>query len=506
MTELVEVPAPKLAKASYSFLPTFDENSSWNPNEIDKLDATPLKKFTKVIEMCKFFYTHDPISSSVINKLVDISINELVYQNNDLTENELRIFYSIEPKLKKLAEEMALEYLLSGLVVPEISYSVVPAPILHTLGIKRYTTLILPDLMWIRNPQTIVIKENPTSGEPIFFYKVPDSMIYFITRGGQYDDNTEDSALYFKLETEFPGFVEQVKKGKTVFPVKNPELVLRRKPTSDSPFPVPYLYPALESLKHKRNLRRMDYAIAARVIQAVQQISVGSDEFPLVEEDGSDVFSDLKTQLSYNTGVGGNNVERVIQLFTNHTVKITWITPDVEALLNQEKYIDVNNDIIFALGFPRILITGESERSNSSDPHYATISPVKTMESFRWEIREVLQKIVNRVSIDNNLSSAPTINFAPLQLAEFDVFVSGLMDLYSTGNLSRKSYANVFGFDIEDELKQRAEENKLLKKLELEDFAPRPFTPPPGGSSDEISTETPKITKNKPPDTKIPEK
>jgi len=135
---------------------------------------------------------------------------------------------------------------------------------------------------------------------------------------------------------------------------------------ADAEYPIPYLYPGLESYKHKRNLRRMDYSIASRVISAILHVKAGSDEFPLTE-DQQDVLDDLESKFHWREGISPTDIERVFTLFTNHTIELNWVFPDVEALLNDKKYDAVNKDIILALGFPRILITGETERSFTSD-------------------------------------------------------------------------------------------------------------------------------------------
>ena len=56
------------------------------------------------------------------------------------------------------------------------------------------------------------------------------------------------------------------------------------------------MYPALEPLKHKRNIRRMDYSIASRVISAIQLIKLGNDDFPVTEDD-EDAFKAGKASL-----------------------------------------------------------------------------------------------------------------------------------------------------------------------------------------------------------------
>jgi hypothetical protein len=208
---------------------------------------------------------------------------------------------------------------------------------------------------------------------------------------------------------------------------------------------------------------------------------LGSDEFPLTEDD-QEQFNAIKEQLAWRDTFG-REMDRVFQLFANHTLSIEWVFPPTESLLDDAKYTNVNQDIFYALGFPKVLVIGESERSNAGTAEYTSLSPVKTMEAMRRKILVVLQNIVNNVSDNNSLKYTPTINFKPLRLENFAAFSDALNQLYTTGNLSRTSYAEALGFNFDDEINIKSDENKLLKSLGVEEFAPQPFSPQPGNNT-----------------------
>jgi len=421
-------------------------------------------------------------NSTVLNKIVEIGINDLVFDRNGLSINEFRIFTNIKEKLLEFAENCALEYLISGLVVPEIKYTPTTKEELKDLGIKKYDSLILPEVMWLRDPETIKINDPMILDEPSYYVEIPGDLHFFIIHEGQYPDNTKDLDLYEKLLTLYPVFVEQVRAGVKYIPLEN-KLIIRRKVLSNTCYPLPYLFPSLEALKHKRNLRRMDYSLASRVITAIQLFKLGSDEFPVTEsEEDQSQFNFIRDQMSWRN-TAGQNTERIFQLFANHTLNIEWIMPDVQALLNEKKYSEVNQDIFFSLGFPKILTTGETERSGASDPEFATISPVKTMENLRTKILFILRGIVKEIARSNNLKTFPGTRFKPINLHSFSNFVEGMTSLYQTGNISRTSYTEAFGYNLEEELKTKSEENELMKELGVDEFPAQPFSPQPGGKA-----------------------
>jgi hypothetical protein len=476
-----ELKSVKLAKATYSFL----EGSAYNPyspSEVDKLDLSKDLTWKDIINLCKFFYKHEPYASTTINKLIDISINDIIFDKNGLSVNELKVFEGIKEKLLLFSEQAALEFLLSGLIVPEFKFGPVNKKQLKIYGVKKYDSLILPISMWVRDPATIIINKTILSDIPSYFVEVPEDLIYFIIHKGVYPDGTKDLDLYNMLQTYYPDFVTQVEKGiRRVLLTIDPNLVIRRRVTTDTAYPTPFLFPALEAMKHKRNLRRMDYSISSRVISAIMLVRLGDKDFPITEDD-TNAFTDIQKQLLWRDS-SNKNVERVFQLFANHTLQINWVYPPTEALLNQEKYASVNEDILVSLGFPRILITGEAQRSQTTDAAYATAGPVKTMESMRKNIEFILNYIVEQIAELNGFKSAPEVRFRPLQLADYAIYMASVTQLYQSGNLSRTSYAKLMGFNWEDEIEQRIEEERMLKASGLPEFAPTPNSRVPENTS-----------------------
>jgi hypothetical protein len=454
-------------------------STPWSPSDIDKLEFTKHKNWKNVVTDCRYYYKRDPFASTVVNKIIDIAINDIVVHSGEARDSIIKIVEGIRTPLLLFLRNAALEYLTTGLLVPEITFDSVNKADLHALGIKRFKNLILPVDMWIRDSSTIVIKDPLIGGRKSYFMELPAELIYFILNKGKYQDGSEDPELYKEIAEEYPEIIKAVTDGETKILLENP-FVIQSRTLSNEAYPIPFLYPALESLKHKRNIKRMDYSLASRVITAIQLIKMGSDEFPLTE-DNEDQLEDLKQEMRWRENISDKNVERIFQLFANHTVEIEWIFPDVKILLDDTKYKSVNQDIGVALGFPRILVTGETERTQTSDPEIATISPLNTMERIREAIFPIVERIIDTIVVENKLGGQPELAWQPVNLMAMSDFVSGIQELYVSGNLSRESFAKVFGFDLFEELLKRAEENDMLKELKLEEFAPVPHSNQPEG-------------------------
>jgi len=446
------------------------------PQDIDKMDSMDIKEYREVVKSCRFFYRKDPIAGTVIDKMIDLGITDIYIEKNGLSENEFRIFTGIKPILKKLAATCGLEWLLSGLVIPEISYGAATKDVLKEMGVKKYETMTIPQDFWLVPSETVKINSVLLTSTPSYYIEIPAELIHFIQTEGTYPDSTEDKPAYVALAEMFPEFVAAIKAGKLEIQIKNP-LIVRRRPLSDCPYPTPYLYRSLESMKEKRNLKRMDYSLVSRVTTAIEHVKVGDKDFPAVEQD-QDRITHLQNQLIHRNS-GRVDIDRIFQLVTDHTVSIEWVFPDVQALLADSKYIPVNNDIFFGLGFPKILTTGETDRSSASDPEFATMSPVKTMEAMQEDILPIIKGVLKEVSNYNGFKSVPTAKFDNINLHSFTTFVEGMTALYNTGNLSRTDYAAALGYNWLNQMVQKSDEKKVMTELGIEEFPQVPFSPQP---------------------------
>lgn len=476
----------KLGKSTYDLQLAHAAVNPWTP--VDLIGSSRLgdaEEFIEVVDLCRFFYKTEPVVSTVINKLVEIGINELIFKKKGLSDNEFRLYKAVEPKLVEFAEVMAQEYLLSGLVVPEISYGYIAKEDLMDYGIKKYTKLIVPTSMFVRDPKSISINSSMLTDTPSYYVAIPDDLITFIQGNGTYPDGREDKILYKNLKLSYPEFFKAVKDGDTELPLsqETSKLVFRRKYLTDNAYPIPYIAPILDALKHKRQLRRMDYSIIDKILSAILHISVGDDNFPITDSDEDQAQMDqLRNQLLYRFN-SKQNLERIFQLITNHTVKLEWIFPNTDVLLDDKKYTDIDGEIMFGLGFPQILITGESKKTGASNPEAPMISPIKTMENFRRKIITVISAICKEIAVENKFSSVPEVEFKAINMYAFKDFMAALDKAYAVSSISRTSYAEAVGYDFDTELSKLVDESAALQASGLPEFGPTPNSRVPTNST-----------------------
>lgn len=484
----------RLAKAqqatAFNILGSIPGANPYSPGGYDTFDEIGFKdekEWRNVVKDCRFFYRRDGMVSTVLNKFIELGINGIQIEKTNLSENQLKVYEFIRPDVEEFLEQCALEWLLSGLVLPEVDYQPITTPVLKRLGVKRLSSAVIPSKLWVRNPDSIVIKRSPIGGLERYYVEVDKELLAFLQNKGVYTDGTKDVKLYNEILKAYPEFVRMVlESNQTLIPIE-PSMAFRRSVLSDSPYPTPFLASAIEPLRHKRNLRRMDYSIASRIISAILHFKVGTDEFP-VTEGQEEVLDNLRQQL-YIRDTNPDMVERVFSLVTNHTVEGEWIVPPWEALVDPDKYVEVNSDILYSLGFPRILITGEVQRTGTTDADLAILSPIKTMEYLRNKLIRIAQAIYDETASLNNYEPA-AVSFNPINLMKFVDLMRGLQEAYMTGNLSRTDLVKPLGVNFNDTTQQLSEDNQRMTDLGLPEFGPRPFSNSPNSpNSDTEPTE-----------------
>ena len=451
-------------------------------NLVDKMEVP--SSYNKVIEMCRFFHDHDGLANNTITKQVDIGINGYDIHKGSCSDKDFAIYSHINQLLYEFLKKAAAEYLISGLVIPEVTWGRVTAK--EITGTRLRKSYELPTDLWYRDPGVIELKKTPLPNRVVVMIKLSEEDIRFILEKGKIDEDYTATDIYEELVEKYPDYVAAVEAGKKAF-ILEPDVVIRRSVDSGGVYPTPYLYPALESLLHKRNLRKMDYSIAARVISAIMLVKLGNDDYPLTEDD-SDAVIDIKNQMLWRNRA--NNIERVFQLFSNHTLDITWITPDTSALLDEGKYNAVNNDILTALGLPRVVVSGENARSGSGSSSIAMLPPLNMIESMRRDLLVFPRWLYKEIQKRNKLSGFPEPKYDPIKLLGIQELMLLGESYYEHGVISRSGWADRGGFDFNTEAVLMAEEKKLMKKLGLDEFPPAPYSPRPQGVTDKPVEDT----------------
>lgn len=419
------------------------------------------RSYIEELRQSEYFYRYDPVASTCINRMVDLAITKIRNRRGFASEEEVYYYENVVGKITELLRACALEYLVAGMAIPAYTTERVMGNRLHPkLGRTRYT---VPKDLWVRNPENIVLKRKPAGMGRDVYLKIPADEVYFIQNNGKRQDGIYDKASYEALVRQWPDYVKRVKAGQTTILLDTVTPILRR-PRPNGDWPQPFLVPALSALKHKLRIKQMDYSIATRAIEAIRLIKAGSDKFPVLEDDGT--LDDLKAQMAARNAYSN---EAIYTLFANHTVNVEWVFPPLEALLSDGKYTEPNAEVFMAMGFSRVLLVGETLRSNASQTVTATLGPVATLNELREKLLEWVQVLYRDLAEANGFKNTPIPYFLPIQAADAASLAQFAIEAAKIGALSKDTVAQMFGKDYINEREQIDSESEVEDKPELFD-------------------------------------
>ena len=473
---MAEESSMKLAKASWSITPGFNSQFGNFYSGMDSasqaLGLSPEKliiprDYGSVIRMCYDFYQRGGIASTVISRLSELAITSLRNGQRN-TGNEANQYFEAlldrQPsRMMRFIRTMALEYFLSGMVLPRVDWIDVVGEklspylkrgkIYHVPSFDLYPPLLI-NIVWA------------SWGTKEYYLKLPKEDIKLIKNGGS---NVKEQQLKYEIYQSFyPSYVETIQQGSDRIKLDVDPIL--RKEISFSPYPTPYLYNVLEALVFKQALRRMDYAVTTRVINAILLVQEGNDMYPLTD-DTKENLEQLKIQILARAG-DSRALERLFFLFSNHTTKLTWVTPDVAALLDQQKYIQTNDEISEGLGLAQILLTGSTRSGMGAEVSTWAIQPL--LEELRTMILEWVQVIYEQAADLNSFRNPPVAAFTPIKLQDFVKTAAVFAQAYREGNVSRTTRNEMIGLDFETELQLMSDEHDNMKELPT-DFPVMPY-------------------------------
>lgn len=432
------------AKAAYAPSPFFVNNQFvagyYDPTMLP-FDNSKKYTYHEIIKFCRYFYESDTIVGTVIDRMVDMAVTRLRNRRDrDNPDTAVEYFNAVAEYIQPYLKLVALDYFIHGMSIPEVTYETIMGnKVDPTLGRKRVQ---FPTNFWTRNAEFIELRRKPIGTERAVYVKIPQEEIDFIMTKGQRRDGTVDTEGYQELVRESPAFVRAVQKGQRIFFLPDARPIYR-KLRSYEDYPKPFLQNALYALQHKYYLKQMDRAIAARASELLRHVKVGSDKFPATDDDIKATESVLA-----NASVTG---DRVFNFFTNHTIEVNWITPSMEALLNEAKYIEPNADIFLALGFPRILAVGETLRSNASDSKVASLGPISTLNDLRESILIWVEAFYQKLAEMNGFTWHPKPFFSPIAIQDMTALTQLAIQAQQIGAISKDTIAQLYGTTYEDE-------------------------------------------------------
>ena len=207
-----------------------------------------------------------------------------------------------------------------------------------------------------------------------------------------------------------------------------------------------------DTIEYKKALRQADLSTLDGISNYILKITIGSDEFPVTSQNELEAVAQL-----FNTP------SKSFDVVWNHTLNVEKIvSPEIESILGQEKYGQVNDDLTAGLSITRAIIDGKG------DINAAEVSLVVKglMEEINYARRQVTRWIYNeyrQIAEAMGFDRFPKVRWDEAILKDTILYMSTLAQMVDRRMLSYRTSLEALGFDYDNELFNMEEEQALVE-------------------------------------------
>jgi len=205
-------------------------------------------------------------------------------------------------------------------------------------------------------------------------------------------------------------------------------------------YPKPKGIRAFDSLEYKNSLREADLSTLDGISNYILKITIGSDDYPVTDQAQLEAVAKLFDTPS-----------KSFDVVWNHTLQIEKIvSPEIEAILGQDKYGQVNDDITGAMSMSRALIDGSTEVSEAE----VTLLTKTVIEEVNYARRLVTRWIYNeyrQIANAMGFDKFPKVRWDNTVLRDMILYMSTISQLVDRRMLSYETALGQLGFDYDNE-------------------------------------------------------
>lgn len=320
---------------------------------------------------------------------------------------------------------------------------------------KEFQDVRMPQRLSILDPIRVVpVGRNVFGDERLAWIADPSQMAGF---------QTDPVMNLLFVGTYNPSEAEKEELSKNEVPVDrllefNPEMVWRHTLTKApyerwAPVRMKSVFPLLDL---KNQLREMDRTWLLGGINFIVLVKRGSDTIPA---------RPIEVQ---NTSTQFRSQSKAPVIITDHRIDIEIITPDVQHVLNNEKWRVIDDRLLTRLWG---LFQFPSSSGSSEDEAVVARVIARGLESRRHMLKRSIEENIIRPVVDDPindmLDEAPKLQFTPRRMElEYDASViQMLQSLRDRGDISRETILSEFNFDQSVEAERRQWEDEMWEDV-----------------------------------------
>lgn len=206
-----------------------------------------------------------------------------------------------------------------------------------------------------------------------------------------------------------------------------------------------------ESLEYKKSLRQADLSTLDGISNYILKITIGNDEYPCTDQTQLDTVAKL-----FNTP------SKSFDVVWNHTLEIEKIvSPEIEAVLGQDKYKQVNEDISGGLALSRALVDGITN-VNQGEASLIIKSVIEEVHYARRQVERWIYKEYQQIAEAAGFDRFPRVRWDNTVLKDIILYMATISQLVDRRMLSYETALEELGFDFPNELNNMQEELPMV--------------------------------------------
>jgi hypothetical protein len=412
------------------------------------------------------YYYEQGLYGTVIDTLTNLSAKGF---ENDVDDPVIKYFYdswNIQCDFKKVIRWILFDFFRIGLVRtykvlgkydPPISY-LKPPPEFHEEVVETaqrkyiWSKEFIPIRYTVLNPMEIEIE-----GSLLFdMYKVSlkpnEDLRKLFTRPA--NELTDEEKKIKKALP--PEWAKALNEGKPI-PL-DPKYIgsvdYRKQPYEK--YPKPRGSRAFDALEYKEKLQEADMSTLDGITNHILKITLGTDEFPCTSQEEIERVSSL-----FNTP------SKAFHIVYNHTLNIEKIvSPEIENILGQEKYSQVNEDLTGAFGIVRAIIDGTGNMSTGG-AQLAVKGLIEEVNYAREELTDWIYEEYRAVAEAAGFDHHPRVRWDDMVLRDEIMMTSLIQGMIDRRIISYQTGHEKLGLNHDTELNQLQREKPLVLKGDI---------------------------------------
>jgi hypothetical protein len=207
-----------------------------------------------------------------------------------------------------------------------------------------------------------------------------------------------------------------------------------------------------DTIDYKNSLKQADLSTLDGISNYILKITIGNDEYPVTSQTELEAVAQL-----FNTP------SKSFDVVWNHTLQIEKIvSPEIDKILGQGKYAQVNDDLTTGLTMSRALLDGGSGM-NAAEVDLLVKGLQEEIDYARRQVTRWIYREYQQIAEAMGFERFPKIRWDEGILLDTILYMNTLAQLVDRRMVSYRTSLEALGFDYPNELRNMEEEVPLVE-------------------------------------------